>query len=147
MLIENLVSFVTSRLPVDVMFLPKCISVSGASGRFVGLGAFGSNPVTDQLLRRRWGRCLNCPDGHPEAPVRGRQDGDGTTDALAPSPLYLRARLRFKDRFSAMRNKRSCSSACTTAYQQRLVPETKVKICQLDVLPWEDQINGSNAHR
>jgi hypothetical protein len=31
-----------------------------------------------------------------------------------------------------------------TAYQQRLAPETKVKICQLDVLPSEDQIGGSN---
>jgi hypothetical protein len=28
-----------------------------------------------------------------------------------------------------------------TAYQQRLAPETKIKI---DVLPSEDQINGSN---
>jgi hypothetical protein len=27
-----------------------------------------------------------------------------------------------------------CSSACMTAYQQRLAPETKVKICRLDVL-------------
>jgi hypothetical protein len=25
-----------------------------------------------------------------------------------------------------------CSSACMTAYQQRLAPETKVKICRLD---------------
>jgi hypothetical protein len=36
-----------------------------------------------------------------------------------------------------------CSSACMTAYQQRLAPETKVKICRLDV-PSEDQISGSN---
>jgi hypothetical protein len=26
-----------------------------------------------------------------------------------------------------------CSAACMTAYQQRLAPETKVKICRLDV--------------
>jgi hypothetical protein len=38
-----------------------------------------------------------------------------------------------------------CCSACMTAYQERLAPETKVKIYQLDVSPWEDQINGSNA--
>ena len=37
-----------------------------------------------------------------------------------------------------------CSSACMTAYQQRLAPETKVKICRLEVLPSEDQISGSN---
>jgi hypothetical protein len=37
-----------------------------------------------------------------------------------------------------------CSSACMTAYQQRLAPETKEKICRLDVLPSEDQISGSN---
>src|SRR5260370_22802003 len=30
-----------------------------------------------------------------------------------------------------------CSSACMTAYQQRLAPETKVKICRLDVLRLE----------
>jgi len=36
-----------------------------------------------------------------------------------------------------------CSLACMTAYQQRLAPETKVKICRLDVPP-EDQISGSN---
>jgi len=34
-----------------------------------------------------------------------------------------------------------CSSTCMTAYQQRLAPKTKIKI---DVLPSEDQINGSN---
>jgi hypothetical protein len=34
-----------------------------------------------------------------------------------------------------------CCSACMTAYQQRLAPETKVKIGQLDV-PSEDQISG-----
>jgi hypothetical protein len=27
-----------------------------------------------------------------------------------------------------------CSSACMAAYQQRLAPETKIKICQLDIL-------------
>jgi hypothetical protein len=37
-----------------------------------------------------------------------------------------------------------CSSACMTAYQQRLAPETRVKISRLDVLPSEDQISGSN---
>jgi hypothetical protein len=37
-----------------------------------------------------------------------------------------------------------CSSACMTAYQQRLAPETKLKICQVNVLPSEDQISGSN---
>jgi hypothetical protein len=37
-----------------------------------------------------------------------------------------------------------CSSACMTAYQQRLAPETKVKICRLDVLPSEGQISDSN---
>jgi hypothetical protein len=36
-----------------------------------------------------------------------------------------------------------CSAACMTAYQQQLAPETKVKICRLDV-PSEDQISGSN---
>jgi len=36
-----------------------------------------------------------------------------------------------------------CSAACMTAYQQRLAPETKVKICRFDV-PSEDQISGSN---
>ena len=36
-----------------------------------------------------------------------------------------------------------CSAACMTAYQQRLAPETKVKICRLDV-PSDDQISGSN---
>jgi hypothetical protein len=39
---------------------------------------------------------------------------------------------------------RFCSSACMTAYQQRLAPETRVKISRLDVLPSEDQISGSN---
>jgi hypothetical protein len=142
----------------------------------------------------------------PSSPRRERRDGDGATDALALPPLCLRATLRFKDRFSAMRSKHSikyapqppplcpsraqitvkaaasltstvwsksnglgpasicdhcrgelghsvhrywhmqfCSSACMTAYQLRLAPETRVKICQLDVFPWEDQINGSNA--
>ena len=36
-----------------------------------------------------------------------------------------------------------CSAACMAAYQQRLAPETKVKICRLDV-PSEDQISGCN---
>src|SRR6516164_3765837 len=36
-----------------------------------------------------------------------------------------------------------CSAACMTAYQQRLAPETKVKICRLDV-PSYDKISGSN---
>jgi hypothetical protein len=27
-----------------------------------------------------------------------------------------------------------CSSACMAAYQQRLAPETKIKICRLDIL-------------
>ena len=35
-----------------------------------------------------------------------------------------------------------CSSACMTAYWQRLAPETKAKVCRLDVLPSEDQISG-----
>jgi len=30
-----------------------------------------------------------------------------------------------------------CSSACMTAYQQRLAPETKIKICRLDILRLE----------
>jgi hypothetical protein len=37
-----------------------------------------------------------------------------------------------------------CSSDCMTAYQQRLAPETRVKISRLDVLPSEGQISGSN---
>jgi hypothetical protein len=37
-----------------------------------------------------------------------------------------------------------CSSACVTAYQQRLAPETKEKILGLDVSLSEDQISGSN---
>ena len=37
-----------------------------------------------------------------------------------------------------------CSSACMTAYQQRLAPETRVKISRLDVLPSDGQISGSN---
>jgi hypothetical protein len=37
-----------------------------------------------------------------------------------------------------------CSAACMTAYQQRLAPETRVKICGLDVLPPEDQPSGCN---
>jgi hypothetical protein len=37
-----------------------------------------------------------------------------------------------------------CSAACMSAYEQRLAPETKVKICGLDVLPLEDQ-PGSRA--
>ena len=36
-----------------------------------------------------------------------------------------------------------CSSTCMAAYQQRLAPETKEKICRLDV-PSEDQTSGSN---
>jgi hypothetical protein len=36
-----------------------------------------------------------------------------------------------------------CSSACMTAYQQRLTAETKVKISRLEA-PLEDQIGGSN---
>jgi hypothetical protein len=36
-----------------------------------------------------------------------------------------------------------CSSTCMAGYQQRLAPETKVKICRLDV-PSGDQISGSN---
>jgi len=27
-----------------------------------------------------------------------------------------------------------CSSACMAAYQQRLAPETKIKLCRLDIL-------------
>jgi hypothetical protein len=37
-----------------------------------------------------------------------------------------------------------CSAACMTAYQQRLAPDTKVKICGLDFLPSEDWPSGSN---
>jgi hypothetical protein len=59
--LANLVSFVTSRLLVDVRFLPKCVRApSGDGGRFLGLAACGSDPAADQLLRRRWGRRLNC---------------------------------------------------------------------------------------
>ena len=36
-----------------------------------------------------------------------------------------------------------CSSTCMAAYQQRLAPETKEKICRFDV-PSEDQTSGSN---
>jgi hypothetical protein len=40
--LANLVSFVTSRLPVDVMFLPKYVCApSGDGGRFLGLAACG----------------------------------------------------------------------------------------------------------
>jgi hypothetical protein len=31
-----------------------------------------------------------------------------------------------------------------TAYQQRLAPETKVKICRLDVLPSEKEVHASD---
>jgi hypothetical protein len=30
-----------------------------------------------------------------------------------------------------------CSSACMAAYRQRLAPETKIKICRLDILRLE----------
>ena len=42
------------------------------------------------------------------------------------------------------RHMQFCSSVCMTAYQQRLAPETKMKICRLDVLPSDDQTGGSN---
>ena len=37
-----------------------------------------------------------------------------------------------------------CSSACMTAYQRRLAPETIIKICRLDVLPSDDLSGRSN---
>jgi hypothetical protein len=33
-----------------------------------------------------------------------------------------------------------CSSACMAAYQQRLAPETKIKICRLDISRSENEL-------
>jgi hypothetical protein len=54
---------------------------------------------------------------------------------------HCREELRLVARYWHMQ---FCSAACMTAYQQRLAPETTVKICGLDFLPSEDRPSGSN---
>jgi hypothetical protein len=67
-------------------------------------------------------------------------------DSLGPAAVlrcdHCRGELGLDvDRYRKMQ---FCSSACMTAYQRRLAPETIIKICRLDVLPSDDQTGGSN---
>jgi hypothetical protein len=95
----NLVSFVTSRLPVDVMFLPKCLGApSGDGGRVSRACRLRVQPGRRPVARASLGALFESPRRTPQQPSSGRWDGDGATDALALPPLCLCANLRFKDR-------------------------------------------------
>jgi hypothetical protein len=96
----------------------------------------GANP-TAELDRSNWLAAKLDPQVASPAPGRHRL---GPVSTLRCD--YCRRKLGFGvHRYWGMQ---FCSSACMMAYQQRLAPETKVKICRLDVLPSEDQISRSN---
>jgi len=107
----------------------------------VGAVAVSSPPPnpTVELDRSHWLAAKLDPQVARPAPGRDRL---GPVSTLRLRCDHCRRELGFGvRRYWGMQ---FCTSACMTAYQQRLAPETRVKISRLDVLPSEDRISGSN---